>query len=229
MALSEEDKAAILGLIKAANDETRIETQKLVNGAISARLERFEGAVNERLAKAQPTEPKPSEDPEAKTNKQRIGEIEAELNHWKQEAEKARAKSREDREDAEFRTAWSAGLDGGKVRFVPGLADDHLASLRRAGRLVTDEKGTVRVQDPALGKYDTHPTVGEYLAALPKSDRGKIYLEPTGVSGSGAKPARTGAAPNGAESGQMTDAQAWRALRFAGSAPILGGSEDEGT
>ncbi len=185
MAIDEEDLKAI---------------SKMVNTAISDRLDRAEKKQAEALAKvieeavgsklAEATKAKAAEadkaapiEEERRTNKQRIEALEASIKA-KDDALQAQTMS------GAFRKAWS----GPAVKFIPELGEDHLAVLQQSKRLKLDEDGqTVRVIDPKKSQHETHPTVEEYVAELAKSDRGKFYQGARTSAGQGATAANGGA------------------------------------
>ena len=174
------------------DDEDMKAISKMLNTAISERLDRFEKkqadahakaieeAVGTKLAEATKAQAEAAQKPnpeaeERKTLTQRVKELEA-SNKAKDDALKAEKLS------TGFRKAW------GDAKFAPDLADEHMAYLDKAGRLIVEEGGNVRVRDPNKAPEEVQPTLGEYIGALAKSDRGKLYTPPPPTKGGGLFP-----------------------------------------
>lgn len=177
----------------AFDPEDMKELSKIINTAISDRLDRAEKKQGEAMAKmledvvgaklAEATKaqadaaakPNPEAE-ERKTLTQRVKELEA-SNKAKDDALKA------EKVNTAFRKTWTG------AKFLPDLADEHMALLDKTGRLVLEDDGTVRVRDPKKHKDETQPTLDEYVSELAKSDRGKLYQAARTSSGQGATPA----------------------------------------
>lgn len=175
------------------DDEDMKAISKMLNTAISERLDRFEKkqadahakaieeAVGTKLAEATKAQAEAAQKPnpeaeERKTLTQRVKELE-------KERDDARQAAKQERTNTAFRKAWTG------AKFLPDLADEHMALLDKTGRLVLEDDGTVRVRDPKKHKDETQPTLDEYVADLAKSDRGKLYQAARTSSGQGATPA----------------------------------------
>lgn len=177
----------------AFDPEDMKELSKIINTAISDRLDRAEKKQGEAMAKmleevvgvklAEATKaqadaaakPNPEAE-ERKTLTQRVKELE-------KERDDARQSAKQERTNTAFRKAWTG------AKFLPDLADEHMALLDKTGRLVLEDDGTVRVRDPKKHKDETQPTLDEYVSELAKSDRGKLYQAARTSSGQGATPA----------------------------------------
>lgn len=161
------------GIVKAVTEKV---SAKL--GADMAKV--VEEAVGTKLAEATKAQAEAAQKPnpeaeERKTLTQRVKELEA-SNKAKDDALKAEKLS------TGFRKAW------GDAKFAPDLADEHMAYLDKAGRLIVEEGGNVRVRDPNKAPEEVQPTLGEYIGALAKSDRGKLYTPPPPTKGGGLFP-----------------------------------------
>lgn len=187
MALDEEDLKTIAQLAaKAANDSLRPLADKLekrMGESVGKLIQESLGealTAREAAAKAAAEKPNPEAE-ERKTLAMRVKELEA-------ERDAAREQAKAERTSAAFRREWAA------AKFVPGLADDHLAALAASKRLVIDDEGAVRVRDPKKHKDETQPTLTEYMAELGKSERGKLYQAPPRTAGGAAYGAANGTA-----------------------------------
>jgi len=161
------------GIVKAVTEKV---SAKL--GADMAKV--VEEAVGTKLAEATKAQAEAAQKPnpeaeERKTLTQRVKELEA-SNKAKDDALKAEKLS------TGFRKAW------GDAKFAPDLADEHMAYLDKAGRLIVEEGGNVRVRDPNKAPEEVQQTLGEYIGALAKSDRGKLYTPPPPTKGGGLFP-----------------------------------------
>lgn len=168
MAIDDGDRADIMaevekklnGMVKAVTDKVAAKVAeqmaKVVEDGVSSKLAEAQKAQADAAKKVEPLEE------ERKTVRQRIEALEAE-----RDAAKAEAKAQ--RVDAAFRKAWAG------PKFIAELADDHMAALDKAKRLVMDDDGTVRVIDPKKAKEEVMPTVDEYVSGLAKTDRGRLY------------------------------------------------------
>ncbi|MCC6994681.1 MAG: hypothetical protein IT370_08740 [Deltaproteobacteria bacterium] len=178
MAFDEEDMKALSKIINTAISDRLDRAEKKQGEAMAKMLEDVVGAKLAEATKAQAdaaAKPNPEAE-ERKTLTQRVKELE-------KERDDARQSAKQERTNTAFRKAWTG------AKFLPDLADEHMALLDKTGRLVLEDDGTVRVRDPKKHKDETQPTLDEYVSDLAKSDRGKLYLAARTSSGQGATPA----------------------------------------
>lgn len=151
--------------------------KKAMERMVEAQAKAIEDAVGSKLAEATKAQadvaakPNPEAE-ERKTLTMRVKELEA-------ERDKAKAEAKAERVNTAFRKAWAG------AKFVPDLADEHMAALEKHGRILEDE-GVMRVRDPKKHASETQPTLEEYVAELAKSDRGKLYQPARTTPGQGA-------------------------------------------
>ncbi len=178
MAFDEEDMKALSKIINTAISDRLDRAEKKQGEAMAKMLEDVVGAKLAEATKAQAdaaAKPNPEAE-ERKTLTQRVKELE-------KERDDARQSAKQERTNTAFRKAWTG------AKFLPDLADEHMALLDKTGRLVLEDDGTVRVRDPKKHKDETQPTLDEYVSELAKSDRGKLYQAARTSSGQGATPA----------------------------------------
>lgn len=179
MALDEDDIKAITKLINDSFNGTlgKKAAERAGEAQAAAISKAIEEAVGAKLAEATKAQadvaakPNPEAE-ERKTLTMRVKELEA-------ERDKAKAEAKAERVNTAFRKAWAG------AKFVPDLADEHMAALEKHGRILEDE-GVMRVRDPKKHASETQPTLEEYVAELAKSDRGKLYQPARTTPGQGA-------------------------------------------
>ncbi len=177
MAIDEEDEKRIAKLVNSAITARDERNEKKFAELLKAMLsERDEAAKKqaeiEAAEKAEKESKAKGEETEKVTLTTRVKELEA-------RAKAAEEAVKAERLNTSFRSAWTS------KKFVPDLADEHMALLRSQERIVIDEAGAVRIRDPKKSKHETQPTLDEYMQELAGSERGKLYQAATASPGAG--------------------------------------------